>query len=44
MVRKFVEHEQKDRAEGNPMFAEELALRLRDLGVLEVVNRECRLA
>ncbi len=33
----------QERAEGNPLFAEELALGLRDQGVLEVAGRECRL-
>ncbi|QJR11272.1 hypothetical protein DSM104443_02345 [Usitatibacter rugosus] len=33
----------QERAEGNPMFAEELALGLRDQGLVEVVGRECRL-
>ena len=33
----------QERSEGNPMFAEELALGLRDQGVLEIVDRECRL-
>lgn len=33
----------QERAEGNPLFAEELALGLRDQGVLEISDRECRL-
>jgi predicted ATPase/class 3 adenylate cyclase len=33
----------QERSEGNPMFAEELALGLRDNGVLEIAGRECRL-
>ena len=33
----------RERAEGNPMFAEELVLGLRDGGVIEIVGRECRM-
>lgn len=33
----------QERSEGNPMFAEELALGLRDQGVIAIEGRECRL-
>ncbi len=34
----------REKAEGNPFFTEELAYALRDAGVLQIVNGECRVA
>ncbi len=34
----------RDRAEGNPFFSEELAYALRDAGLIEVAQGECRIA
>src|SRR5439155_21016583 len=34
----------QEKAEGHPFFGEELALALRDAGLIELVNGQCRLA
>src|SRR5439155_19717418 len=34
----------QEKAEGHPFFSEELALALRDAGLIELVNGQCRLA
>ena len=34
----------QEKAEGHPFFSEELALALRDAGLIELVDGQCRLA